>query len=703
MTKKISFALAVALLLILFNSCRQEFLTQENENQKNLNNYKVYTIDKKQITTDFKLFDKIAKLQNIFSQRMETGKSVQDSILDGAIIGINKVLVVEENGVKSYTFPLKRIFPNGKIENLVLKRNSDSTFSGILIQYNITEQEKELFNDWHSIDLKSKIKTYNIRKLAIKTNAKQVSETTNDGCTTVTYDDGMCTAGGGHYYGQSCNGNASQQPRPPHVLSIVQDPNCGDTSGSNGGGSGGSVGSNPGGNTGGGGQNPKPGSNPPQGDPEPSNGGGSIDTMPFTDADFNYYSSNDLADPAFQFYSQVSQFMLTQPQKVKDLNALNQYFFYFTYNYFTTNEINPTTKAFLSERLQLIANWYYQQNNYGQFAYGNQLNDNDRNTFSFWVYNYLVNHNPTAIDYFKNNMSDLELIYMKVSNNESVNYANTTADKILSILIANSQNSVFNSDKKQFFNGLYEYFFINNGSLEAQNFITWALQFKLDNSDVSWTQFENMVLYNKNLFENSALTSVDENNNIDGGYDTTIYSTFNPQQQIWPTIANVIPLNSFVGWGYPGVKRNCMDYAKAQIGKKGYQISNYGVNGQTIQIYREQTGVNNSNLIAGLSYLKYALSNGIPVIVGVHDAPGHPGNADQSTDHFIVIVGMGSNSNGNYFSFYDNASGNSNIGASPNNKLYYDSSTGLISGTSDAPYANGLTYVLTQIRKSKLK
>jgi hypothetical protein len=134
MTKKISFALAVALLLILFNSCRQEFLTQENENQKNLKNYKVYTIDKKQITTDFKLFEKIAKLQNIFSQRMETGKSVQDSILDGAIIGINKVLVVEENGVKSYTFPLKRIFPNGKIENLVLKRNADSTFSGVLVQ-----------------------------------------------------------------------------------------------------------------------------------------------------------------------------------------------------------------------------------------------------------------------------------------------------------------------------------------------------------------------------------------------------------------------------------------------------------------------------------------------------------------------------------------------------------------------------------------
>jgi hypothetical protein len=82
MTKKISFALAVALLLILFNSCRQEFLTQENENQKNLNNYKVYTIDKKQITTDFKLFDKIAKLQNDL-EKIENGESVIDTVSGG--------------------------------------------------------------------------------------------------------------------------------------------------------------------------------------------------------------------------------------------------------------------------------------------------------------------------------------------------------------------------------------------------------------------------------------------------------------------------------------------------------------------------------------------------------------------------------------------------------------------------------------------
>ena len=88
--------------------------------------------------------------------------------------------------------------------------------------------------------------------------------------------------------------------------------------------------------------------------------------------------------------------------------------------------------------------------------------------------------------------------------------------------------------------------------------------------------------------------------------------------------------------------------------------------------------------------------------MGIDDAPGHTGNLDSTTDHFIVIVGMGTDSNGKYFQFYDNATGAISNGTSPLNKLYYNSSTGLISGTSQAvPYSTGLTYTITMIRKSK--
>ncbi|WP_156907128.1 hypothetical protein [Epilithonimonas caeni] len=124
-------------------------------------------------------------------------------------------------------------------------------------------------------------------------------------------------------------------------------------------------------------------------------------------------------------------------------------------------------------------------------------------------------------------------------------------------------------------------------------------------------------------------------------------------------------------------------------------------------IYKEQTGVNYSELNNGISYLKYALSNGILVIVGINNKIGTSNPAtDNTTDHFIVLVGMGQDSLGKYFSFYDNASGYPIQGASTFNKLYYNSISGKISGQSVTDYAQTPPhheYIITQIRKSKIK
>ena len=96
---------------------------------------------------------------------------------------------------------------------------------------------------------------------------------------------------------------------------------------------------------------------------------------------------------------------------------------------------------------------------------------------------------------------------------------------------------------------------------------------------------------------------------------------------------------------------------------------------------------------------------GLPVMVGVDDAPGSPlGNPDFTTDHFVVIVGSGTDANGNYFQFYDNASKYPVGGANPYNRLYYDPSTGKISGASSSGYAHQpgrYNYIITQIRKNK--
>jgi len=148
-----------------------------------------------------------------------------------------------------------------------------------------------------------------------------------------------------------------------------------------------------------------------------------------------------------------------------------------------------------------------------------------------------------------------------------------------------------------------------------------------------------------------------------------------------------------------------MDFAKEQILKRGYRISNYFDEGQTFQIYTEKGGIDYEQLSKGLSYLKYALSKGIPVIVGVDNKSGHPGNLDKSTDHFIVIVGMGTDVKGKYFLFFDNASGSVSQGASNENKLYYNASNSKITGKTQCfSYRNCCTkydYIITQIRKSK--
>ena len=127
-----------------------------------------------------------------------------------------------------------------------------------------------------------------------------------------------------------------------------------------------------------------------------------------------------------------------------------------------------------------------------------------------------------------------------------------------------------------------------------------------------------------------------------------------------------------------------------------------------MQIYTKQNGANLNELSKALSYLKYALSNNIPVIVGVDAENGSPNpDTDNTTDHFVVVVGMGTDSKGNYFQVYDNASGIKPLryGANPENKLYYDNATGLITGRTYTAYSQDLgkyPYIVTMVRKSKL-
>jgi hypothetical protein len=146
--------------------------------------------------------------------------------------------------------------------------------------------------------------------------------------------------------------------------------------------------------------------------------------------------------------------------------------------------------------------------------------------------------------------------------------------------------------------------------------------------------------------------------------------------------------------------------AKEQIAEAGYKDAG---SENSIQIYTEAGGASVSDAQSAVKYINSALTKGIPIIVGVDAFKGRiKENNDASTDHFIVIVGSGTDNKGNFYRFYDNSTSNVRDGTSNANKLYYNNATGIISGNTQSAYDNvdaqendstRHPYIVTQVRK----
>lgn len=190
--------------------------------------------------------------------------------------------------------------------------------------------------------------------------------------------------------------------------------------------------------------------------------------------------------------------------------------------------------------------------------------------------------------------------------------------------------------------------------------------------------------------------------------DQTIYSQYQDNQS-WPTISPVIPTSSFVKNRYVNGSTlntvNCLVLSKEQLGEKGYTTGGYDeTSPQIFQAYKTATGVDIQRTREGLSYIISALGKGIPVLVGVDVRAGAPtANKDNSTDHFVVIVGSGTDAKGKFLRFYDSSTNWVTLGTSSDNKLYFDSITGKVSGKTQSQYGSlkgHHDYILTHIRKS---
>ena len=134
--------------------------------------------------------------------------------------------------------------------------------------------------------------------------------------------------------------------------------------------------------------------------------------------------------------------------------------------------------------------------------------------------------------------------------------------------------------------------------------------------------------------------------------------------------------------------------------------ANIGSPTNIMQLWQEINGVmtNVGNINDVFNTLNAHLNANRPIIVGVnHTSNYHPGNNDETTDHFIVITGRGFDSDREqyYYNYVETARGvgRGNEATSDNNRLYYDSYTGMFINPNGFCGKEG--YSLTQIRPNQ--
>lgn len=182
----------------------------------------------------------------------------------------------------------------------------------------------------------------------------------------------------------------------------------------------------------------------------------------------------------------------------------------------------------------------------------------------------------------------------------------------------------------------------------------------------------------------------------------------------WTFVPAFIKKDDFVGYN-PKDPSGCFRRSVEQLGKSGYTLKSPGwalkmiKTGFMYQTYlisdvgRFKTGFQKEEFENGVAYLKREIQNKVPVMVGVEHHDGSS-SGDEVTDHYVTIVGMGTDETGKYFLFYDNATSHKDIGASDKNRIYCDCQNFSLIGTGDEgnSYLQSASkkYIVSQIRES---
>ena len=124
--------------------------------------------------------------------------------------------------------------------------------------------------------------------------------------------------------------------------------------------------------------------------------------------------------------------------------------------------------------------------------------------------------------------------------------------------------------------------------------------------------------------------------------------------------------------------------------KSGYNINVI----QTIKedsINKTYSIIDKENLKQSIDYINSELEKNNPVIVGLHYKFGYKGNTDNTTDHFVVIIGRGYENSAQYFRYYEVGTEHPKKGKNINNRLFVQ----------DDLTIKGGKYIISQVRRNK--
>ncbi len=173
-------------------------------------------------------------------------------------------------------------------------------------------------------------------------------------------------------------------------------------------------------------------------------------------------------------------------------------------------------------------------------------------------------------------------------------------------------------------------------------------------------------------------------------------------QWVYSPIAPVIKKDDYVGYN-DNTPHDCMVASKAQIAKQDLIIGGYNDAIQMFKNGKVGNPVNENSKSFGIDAIQKSLESGNSIIVGVDYTSSQSANigTDNTTDHFVTIVGRGNDKGGEFFTFYENAISNKEKGTDVGTNKFYLQTDGTLKGKTS--WSEKVEFKVTQVRPTNKK